>query len=150
MQEDDVRRTMGGLFVSIVLLALCLAGCRGGGTGAIDVSTLAGKTWVLVSLDGKPVLEGTRVILEFSPAEGGIAGSGGCNHYFGNFVLKGEELTISALGMTEMYCMDPAGVMEQEKSYLDALGAAKSVQVVDGQLRITYGGGATLVYDTES
>jgi heat shock protein HslJ len=132
------------------LVALCLAGCREGGSDAVDVSTLAGKTWVLASLDGKPVLEGTRVLLEFSPAEGGIAGSGGCNHYFGNFVLKGKDLTISALGMTEMYCMDPEGVMEQEKTYLDALSAAKTVQVVDGQLRITYGGGATLVYNEES
>ena len=145
-----MKRMVGGLFIVIVLVVLIATGCRGGGSGALDVSTLAGKTWVLVSLDGKPVLEGTRVILEFSPAEGGIAGSGGCNHYFGNFTLKGESLTVSALGMTEMYCMDPAGVMEQEKSYLDALGAAKSVQVVDGQLRITYGGGAILVYDEES
>lgn len=147
-----MRRVVGGWFMAAVWVALCLVGCREGssGSGVIDVSALAGKTWVLASLDGNPVLDGTRTILEFSPAEGGIAGSGGCNHYFGNFVLKGEDLTISALGMTEMYCMDPAGVMEQEKVYLDALSAAKTVQIVDGQLHITYGSGATLVYDKES
>jgi heat shock protein HslJ len=144
-----VKRSMVGWLVLVVLFALSVAGCRDGGSGPIDVSDLGGRTWVLASLGGDPVQEGTTVTLEFSPAEGGIAGSGGCNHYFGNFKLQDDRLTISALGMTEMYCMDPEGVMEQERSYLTALGDAETVQLVDGQLKIQYQGGATLVFDAQ-
>lgn len=112
---------------------------------------LEGKKWLLTSY-GDPdspqaVIEDTRVTAEFS--EGEVAGTAGCNNYFGSYEIKGESLTFGAVASTEMWCEDPEGVMDQETEYLRSLGAAERYQVKDGKLQIFYTGGQVLTFAEE-
>jgi heat shock protein HslJ len=64
------------------------------------------------------VPDGVETTLLLSGGQAG--GSGGCNNYFGSYVIGAETLTISELGITQMFCEDPAGSVEN--AYLALLG----------------------------
>lgn len=79
-------------------------------------SVLGGGRWTVASIGGAAV--STRApTIEF--AGGRIAGSGGCNRFFGGYETRGDELTVSGLGATEMACEEP--VMRQEAVFFAAL-----------------------------
>ena len=110
---------------------------------------LEGTLWTLVSYgdpnDPQAVLEGSEITAEFDSAEGRVSGSAGCNSYFGAYEVDGDRLTVGPVGSTEMYCMDPENVMDQETAYLAALQSAASYQIVGDQLRIASEDGATVL-----
>jgi heat shock protein HslJ len=85
------------------------------------------------------VLEGTEITALFDGAEGQVTGSAGANHYFGGYQISENELSIQEIAHTEMYRLDPEGVMEQEQAYLGTLRAAESYEISAGELRITAG-----------
>jgi heat shock protein HslJ len=90
-------------------------------------------------------LPGSKVTAEFIDST--VTGSAGCNNYFGSYELSGHDLTVGPVGMTEMYCAEPAGVMQQENQYLTALQTAGSYRLEDEQLHIANETGETvLVY----
>jgi len=134
------RKLMMGMLMTLALAAL-LAACGKSGTSA----NLDGTEWVLQSLNGLSPLLGTRVTLAF---EGGQAsGSAGCNSYFGAYRVEGQDgLIFDAIANTEMACLEPAGIMEQETQYLEILRGASSFRLSDGELEMTGTGGAVLVY----
>lgn len=118
------------LVTALIVAAAALAACRGAGGDA----SLEGTQWVLATLNGQPPVEGTTPTAAF--AENQISGSAGCNQYSGSYVTSSSTLTIREVAMTEMYCMEPEGVMEQEQSFLSALTSAAGYQVTDGRLEI--------------
>jgi len=85
------------------------------------------------------VVEGSQITATFDSAEGRVHGSAGCNTYFGRYQVSGIELSILETANTEMYCMEPEGVMDQEQQYLKLLQAAESYQIQDGKLQINSG-----------
>ena len=88
----------------------------------------------------KDVLADTKITAEFVSPEETVKGSAGCNSYFGSYELKGSQLSVPGpLGVTEMYCMEPEGVMEQEQEYLAILQLAESYKIDDDELRINCG-----------
>jgi heat shock protein HslJ len=115
---------------AIFLLALLLSACvpeedpqlplTGGETPPV---TLAGSQWILETIYNTPVIEGSLVSAEF--AEGAdalqVSGLSGCNTYSGTAVEDGNSLDIAELSWTEMACVEPLGIMEQEQRYLQAL-----------------------------
>ncbi len=116
-------------------------------------SSIEDTDWVLQSYGEfgnlKDVLTDTRITAEFVSSEGTVEGSAGCNSYSGSYEVKDSQLSIPGpIAATEMYCMEPEGVMEQERQYLEILQAAKSYSVEDGELQINCGG-QVLVYTTE-
>ena len=121
------------LALGMVMSILGVTGCSSGG------ADLEGKRWVLESYGDRAsptaVIQDTNVSAEFT--EGQISGSAGCNNYFGSYEVSGKKLTFGAVASTEMYCMDPDGVMDQEYAYLQALGKAETYEISDGKLRIT-------------
>ena len=118
----------------------------GSPTGA--TAALAGPTWRLVSLDGRPVLEGTRVTAVFKE-DSRVSGSAGCNGYSGTAAVTGEQLAVGALLSTRMYCY-PDDRMAQESAYLAALGKATQYRVVSGRLQLGPAAGVvTLAYEAE-
>lgn len=118
------------------------------GSATGDAASLAGRTWRLVSLDGRAVVAGTRVTAEFG-ADSRVTGSAGCNRYFGLATVKGEQLRVGALGSTRMYC-SPDELMAQESAYLAALEKATEYRVVSGRLQLGPAPGAvSLVYEAE-
>lgn len=116
-------------------------------------SSIEDTGWVLQSYGEfgnlKDVLTDTEITAEFVSSEGTVEGSAGCNSYSGSYEVKNSQLSIPGpIAATEMYCMEPEGVMEQERQYLEILQAAKSYSVEDGELQINCGG-QVLVYTTE-
>lgn len=99
--------------------------------------SLENKLWGLTSylnLDGQMVtiLPDTKVTAEFK--DDSVAGLASCNNYFGTYELNGNELSVGPLGMTEMYCAEPAGVMEQEGQYLNLLQQVKTFHIEEERL----------------
>ena len=99
--------------------------------------------WILESY-GEPrnlqtVLEGTEITALFDSTEGQVRGSAGANNYFGSYQISKNKVSIQQIAHTEMYRLDPEGVMEQEQQYLKALQVAESYEIMDGKLRITCG-----------
>jgi heat shock protein HslJ len=99
---------------------------------------LVGTDWTLASYHTGDaivsVIAGTTVTAVFGE-DGKVAGSAGCNHYFGSYTVDGAKMTVGALGSTEMYCTDP-GVMEQESTYLGLLGSVASFAIEGEELTL--------------
>jgi putative lipoprotein len=115
-------------------------------------ATLEDTTWILASYGEtgnlKAVLEDTEITAEFVSAEKSVKGSAGCNSYFGVYEINGNKLSMREIANTEMACLTPKGIMEQEQHYLNLLRAAKSYQIQEGKLQIT-SGAEILVYSVK-
>ncbi len=100
-------------------------------------------TWVLESYGEaeslQTVLAGTEITALFDSGEGQISGSAGANNYFGGYQISKNKLSIQEIAHTEMYRLDPEGVMEQEDDYLKTLQGAESYEISVGKLQITSG-----------
>ncbi len=101
------------LLSSAMLLSL-------GAVSALGQTTLAGTSWVMSSAGKRP----PSISFE---ADGKVAGSGGCNRFFGGYEQEGESLSFSPLGSTRMAC--PPGIMKIEKEFFDMLGAVRKAKV---------------------
>jgi heat shock protein HslJ len=73
-------------------------------------------------------LPGTEVTATFAD-DGTLTGSSGCNDYRATYTADGGAIEIGALAGTRKACPEPAGVMEQEQAYLEALALAARYQV---------------------
>ena len=139
--------------MKIKILVMLLLSSMIGLASCSYVSSIEDTVWVLQSYGEsrnlKDVLTDTKITAEFVNSEGTVEGSAGCNSYSGSYEVKDSQLSIPGpIAATEMYCMEPEGVMEQERQYLEILQAAKSYSVEDGELHINCGG-QVLVYTTE-
>jgi putative lipoprotein len=105
---------------------------------------LRGTSWQLVSYGEKKPLEGKAATANFSASE--ISGSTSCNQYFGSYEIKGDQISIDGLGWTEMACLDPDGIMEQEQEFMGLLSKAETLQVESNQLSILTGSGILLQF----
>lgn len=117
------------LGVALAGLALFVAASNGAGEAAIE---LDGTAWYLTDLAGQGVVEGSEVTLEF--AEGAMTGRAGCNGFGAEYELDGDELIVGQqMATTMMWC---EGLMDQEAAYTQALIAAESVTLEDGELTV--------------
>ena len=125
---------------TIILLSMAACTLPGLPTG----DPLKGTSWRLVTLRGAGLIPGTEITATFE--DGHVGGIAGCNHYGGSYQVSGDKLTVDAMFMTEMACMDPEGVMEQEQQYLELLGNAKTFTLTEGRLEIVTGSGQALTF----
>lgn len=104
------------------------------------VRELRDSAWQVEDIDGRGIVDRSMITLTFTD-EGRIAGSTGCNRYFGHVYLDGDVITISGTGSTRRACV-PA-LMDQEQRFLAALGAAARHERDEaGRLVIFDGAGA--------
>jgi heat shock protein HslJ len=138
------------LTLSLILLITTIIGLTACGA---TVTALGNKKWVLESYgeqgDLQSILESTEITAVFESAERHIRGSAGCNTYFAGYKVKGNKLSISDIANTEMYCMEPEGVMEQEKKYLTLLLHAATFEVEDDQLMIFTSDNKVFIFSTQ-
>jgi heat shock protein HslJ len=127
------RRVFGCIAVAIVIAAFASA-CRTTGGVAADALSLEGTQWVLLAYRKTSPIEGTEITATFE--DGQIAGSAGCNSYFGAYEARGGDINIGPIAQTEMACMDPVGVMDQETEYLGYLSQAQTFRFDGAQLLI--------------
>lgn len=135
------------ILISLSLL-LFLTACPG--EPATD-QTLEGTNWILLkfSLKDGEIQEpqGEKPItLKFKADQ--ASGSAGCNTYFASYeyVAQSGQLHFDGIGATEKYC---AGLMDQEKQYLNLLEKAQTYLIRPGQLEISSPDGK-LLFEQES
>ena len=146
---------MGGklyaLGLALVLSTLILSSCSSGEeAGQPSASAnLVGTEWMLTSLNGDSLIEGTSITLKFDQAF--LSGSAGCNGYgggrdSGKYVATDEgALTIPQIAVTLRLCLGPEGIMEQEAAYIEALRSAAAYRVIDDRLEIDDAAGETIL-----
>ena len=135
------------LLTVLILLTAALASCTPapGGSTHSPAPSLDGTKWQLLTLDGLGPLMGTIITAAFSNSE--IGGSSGCNSYSGSYTLVGGSIQFGDIGGTEMACLDPEGVMDQEQSFLRTLHRVASYRLGTGQLELLdVAGSAVLVF----
>ena len=131
------------LIITISIISLLFAASCSilPGTGS---NQLTGTTWKLTSYDGNMPLAGKNMTASFDAKE--IQGSASCNSYFGTYRLKGDQISIDELGWTEMACMDPEGIMEQEQTIMKLLSESSSYSIQGDRLQITTSAGELLIF----
>ena len=129
--------------VSTIITTLLLSSC--GLLTANESAELRGTSWNLVSYAGNFPIEGKDMTANFDGSE--ISGSASCNHYFGGYETKGNQINIVGLGWTEMACMDPEGIMEQEQVIMSMLSNAESFSIMDNKLDIKTTSGESLIFE---
>ena len=102
---------------------------------------LAGTSWELVSLNGKDLIEGTAITLEFS--ETYLGGQMRCNGYGGSrdtgkYFISGDGTFQlgDPFAVTVQLCTEPEGIMEQEAEYIETLMSASNYQIEADRLEI--------------
>ena len=132
------------LVMAILAIVTLLAGaCVESAPAPAPTEGLEDTRWILESY-GEPenlksMLEGTEITAVFDRAEGRVHGSAGCNTYSGDYQISDSKLSIPLIVSTEMGCLEPEGIMEQELQYLKTLQAAESYEIRDGKLEINCG-----------
>ena len=120
-------KTHKALFILTLALSMILAACG----NSVSVPDLNGTSWLLIEINGQPVLENSDPTLVFEDESAG--GHGSCNAFGGEYTVENGKLTFSNIFSTLMYCEDTS---EQEAAYLGALEEAVGYQVKDGNLQI--------------
>ena len=113
IQDRICTDTMSGMpFPNTVDVAIGkrqFSGCGG------DPSKLLQGTWLVTTVNGKPVVHGSSPSIAFG-ADGKLSGNGSCNQFFGGYKLSGEGLTVGSVGASMMMCEE--ALMEQEQMLL--------------------------------
>jgi heat shock protein HslJ len=109
---------------------------------------LPGSSWTLSEYaDGKgnvlPVLPGTTITADFGDS-GLLTGSAGCNGYSATYAAASKLVTIDTIVMTEIYCMEPEGIMDQENQYLSSLEHSAASVIVGQAMGLLDEDGAVL------
>jgi heat shock protein HslJ len=102
---------------------------------ALSLDDLDGRVFASVRVDGRQLVDDTRIRLGFDGTE--LSAEAGCNHLFGVADIDGDTLTVSGMGGTEMGC--PGGRDEQDAWLTDFLGAGAAAVLSDGTLALTGG-----------
>ncbi|MFC2030667.1 META domain-containing protein [Chloroflexota bacterium] len=111
---------------------------------------LAGTRWFVTAIYDTEVggigvvVPGTSLSMAFG-ADGTVNGSAGCNSYSATYLVDGSQLTITPPTATSSMCAEPAGIMEQEATFLSTLASAGSFVLNTTQLQILNDSGKPLV-----
>ena len=102
--------------------ALVFAGTQLAEAKRPPLSSLNGTTWYLWYINTGPIVPGTKVyaqiVINPDGTSGTMTGSAGCNNYSATF---GNNLGVKASLTAGQTCSQPAGVMDQEKTYIQML-----------------------------
>ena len=133
-------------FIYTLFMIVFTCGC---GIGSdTSQNPLEGTSWDLLYYRKSSPIPGTKINITFE--DGAIQGSAGCNSFGGSYQVDGHSLSIGEIYATEMYCMDPEGIMEQESFYLDFLRTTVRFQL-DGDLLVLHQPGQeTLTFERKN
>jgi heat shock protein HslJ len=99
--------------VLAIAALLASAGCAGTPLAPAPLTDLAGTSWRVVAVDGRPTPATGDYSLRFN-ANGGLGARFGCNSMGGQYRLTGDLLTVSNLASTLMGCPEPAATFERD------------------------------------
>ena len=105
-----------------------------------ETLTLTSTPWRLQSFNngkgGMAATLATEKITAIFGEDGKVAGNAGCNNYNGGYQVDGDKISIGPLASTEMYCNDPADVMETEQTFLKNLSNAATFDIQNDMLTL--------------
>lgn len=126
------------IFTLIALFTILLTACA-----SAESVSLNGTSWELYAISKQLPIEGSTITITFE--DGQVSGHSGCNSYGGEYKITGNKIEIGMLMSTMMACAD-TGMMEQETDFMQKLGQAQRVELVDGQLQIFWSEHETLTF----
>lgn len=99
---------------------------------SVPPNPLANTNWQVatINVNGLP-LPGTNLTAYFG-SDGQVSVNGGCNTYFGPYMVNGNSISIGPLGGSQLLCGDD--IDAQESAYLTALQSAASFEISGNQL----------------
>jgi heat shock protein HslJ len=90
------------------------------------------------------VLAETKLTAVFGKG-GSLTGFAGCNDYNASYKAAAPKISIGPVASTRKHCEEPAGVGEQETSYLAALETAATYRVEGSRLELRTADGGLAV-----
>lgn len=122
------------------LLLMCSPSCD-------EPLILESGTWQLTAITGGSApmqIPGTLSKPITAQFQGGkVKGHGGCNGYGGNYSANGNQLSVSELFSTKMYCQETSSF---ETAFFQSLQSAKSYRIEGKTLEIDCGDLGGLVF----
>lgn len=100
-------------------------------TLAMDQQNLTGSYTVKTMNNIVPMTIAPK--FSISMEDNSFRGNTGCNSVFGNFSSENQNIDLSQLAVSEMYCSEE-GVMETERKFLDILNNTGSYEIKDSTL----------------
>ena len=128
------------IIIAAVLLLLIACGSSEETTG----DQLDGTAWELYAYRKSKPITGTTITVNFE--DGRLRGSAGCNTYAASYEVSENELIVDEIEITEIGCIEPEGVMEQEIYYIEFLRAGRRFTQSDEQLMIFRPDGEALTF----
>jgi heat shock protein HslJ len=125
--EVKIMLRNGLLIITVLFLVAC-------GASQLTWEDLGKTEWKLISLNNQEPISGSMATLNFY--EDSLNGTTGCNVYHAGYTLKGDKISISDMLVTEQYCENPPGIMDQEKIYTEIMVNAVRVLVENDQLML--------------
>ena len=103
------------------------------GCGGEPAELLQGDVWEVDSLNGSPVVDGSRITLSFGN-DGRLTGSASCNSYATTYTLGVEGVTLEAAMTTRRACTPE--IDRQEVAFLALLRGVVPYRVTDGGMLV--------------
>ena len=104
MRRDTI--IAGAMILAVLLFT---EGCQGVDDSGSGQPTLADTRWLAEDIDGRGVIDLARSTIEFQGTER-IGGDTGCNRYFAQVTLVGDDsISVGQIGATRRAC--PPAVM---------------------------------------
>jgi len=129
-----------------LFLVILLSSCKGK-EPKIEAQ-LQGKAWALSAYTNTQPIVGHHPSLEFDAGQ--ISGTTGCNHYGGTYQIEGDAIRFEGIFSTEMACLEPTGLMEQERIYLDLLRVVDQVELNEDVLTFYAESNPIMVFEIQS
>lgn len=80
-------------------------------------------------------IAGTNISLQFADGNK-VSGFAGCNNFSATYFVEGSAIDISNISSGLAACAEPAGVMDQESAFLNALNQATRFEIAGTQLAL--------------
>jgi heat shock protein HslJ len=133
------------LILGVLLAAVLVSSCGGTSRGV----TLDNTSWDLATIGGYSLISGSSITASFVGGE--IRGNAGCNTYFGGYDLsRAGDFEVTDFAMTEMACLSPQGVMQQETNYMHYLTSAVLAVREGAQLNLRNAAGQDILVFIEA
>lgn len=125
------------------LFALCVIAAP----AVASPATLEGTYWRLREMGGQPVSPGSAATLPHIALHhdtSRVAGFGGCNRFFGQYSLSGNDITITPMGGSRGSCGDAD---ELERTFIRTLASATRFRIDGSHLVLILDGTPLLVFE---
>ena len=103
---------------------------------------LDGTSWILFAYEGSHLIEGSSFTLKFDADY--LTGNSGCNDFIAAYTIEKGLIRVEGIGMRDMACLEPEGVVEQEQYLLECLSKVEAFEYSDDELHLYREDGGSL------